>query len=301
MSRKGTIALLVTVVVWGSTYTITRGVLTEMGPFTLNLVRMIIAYAALYPLAHRQGYRLRMSFRPRYLSLGLTGIAGYYGLQNVALRHTSAVSAVLIQALIPAVTAIAAVLLLGERLRTLQWAGIALAVAGTAIVSQAAGQHAIGTNPLLGNLLMLACVLVWAAYTIQGRRVNAQVPAVVNTTAAILAGTLMLTPMALWELRSGLPTPRLLTCAAVLYLGLIATALTLCLWNYALETVPASLATAFLNLLPIVGIGFGLLAGEPLMLSQVIGGALTLGGVWVAERFGRRRTSRLLAEEIAGS
>jgi len=282
------------------THTVT-GVRAEIGPFALSVLRLAIAYAALYPLAHRRGYRPRMSFRPRYLGLGLTGIAGYFGLQNVALGYTSAVSAVLIQGLIPAVTAVAAVLLLGERLRPVQWGGIALAVIGTAIVSQAAGQDAVGANPLLGNLLMLACVLVWTAYTIQGKRLIMEEPAVVNTTAAIFAGTLMLAPLAAWELRDGLPSLSPLTWAAVLYLGLIASALTLFLWNYALETIPASLATAYLNLMPIVGVGFSLAAGEPLLLSQLLGGALTLSGVWVADRCGRRKAQGPLVKETAGS
>lgn len=287
MPRKGLVALLVTVAVWGSTYTITRAALTEIGPFALSVLRLAIAFVALYPLAHRRGYRPRMSVQPRYLGFGLTGIAGYFGLQNLALGYTSAVSAVLIQGLIPAITTVAAVLLLGERLRPLQWLGIALAVVGTAIVSQAAGQEAVGANPLLGNLLMVACVLVWTAYTIQGKRLTAREPAVVNTTASILAGTLILAPLAAWELRDGLPSLSPLTWAAVFYLALVASALTLFLWNYALETVPASLATAYLNLMPIVGVGFGLAAGEPLLLPQLLGGALTLSGVWIADRCGR--------------
>jgi len=299
MPRKGLAALLVTVAVWGSTYAITRAALAEIGPFALSVLRLAIAFLALYPLAHRRGYRPRMSFQPRYLGFGLTGIAGYFGLQNLALGYTSAVSAVLIQGLIPAVTAVAAVLLLGERLRPLQWTGIALAVVGTAIVSQAQGQDAVGANPLLGNLLMVACVLVWTAYTIQGKRLTAREPAVVNTTASILAGTLMLTPLAAWELQGGLPTLSPLTWVAVLYLGLIASALTLFLWNYALETVPASLATAYLNLMPIVGVAFGLAAGEPLLLPQMLGGALTLAGVWVADRCGRSAARRAAVQDEA--
>jgi drug/metabolite transporter (DMT)-like permease len=297
MPRKGLIALLVTVAVWGSTYTITRAALAEIGPFALSVLRLLIAFVALYPLAHRRGYRPRMSLQPRYLGFGLTGIAGYFGLQNLALGYTSAVSAVLIQGLIPAVTAVAAVLLLGERLRSVQWVGIALAVVGTAIVSQAEGQRAVGANPLLGNLLMVACVLVWAAYTIQGKRLTTREPAVVNTTASILAGTLMLTPLAAWELRSGLQALSAGTWLAILYLGLVASALTLFLWNYALETVPASLATAYLNLMPIVGVAFGLAAGEPLLLPQMLGGALTLAGVWVADRCGRSDARRRAAQQ----
>ena len=57
-----------------------------------------------------------MSLQPRFLLFGLTGVSLYFGLQNIGLLFTSAGNAALINGSIPAITAILAVLCLGERL-----------------------------------------------------------------------------------------------------------------------------------------------------------------------------------------
>ena len=103
------------------------------------MVRFVIAYAILAPLAPDRGYRVRLSFQPTFLRFGLTGVALLTGLQNLGLRYTSAVNTVLVQTTIPAVTALLAVWLLKERLGRAQIAGIALALVGTAIVALAGG------------------------------------------------------------------------------------------------------------------------------------------------------------------
>lgn len=56
------------------------------------------------------------------------------------------------------------------------------------------------------------------------------------------------------------------------YLGVAASALTMFLWNYALRHVPASAAALYVNLVPVVGLAFALLFGEPVGAAQLVGG-----------------------------
>jgi drug/metabolite transporter (DMT)-like permease len=86
-----------------------------MGPFTVGVLRFSIAWVILAPCAFRQGYRLGLSVQPVFLLSGLTGIALYTAITNVGLVFTSASSAALVQAAIPAVTTLLSVLLLKER------------------------------------------------------------------------------------------------------------------------------------------------------------------------------------------
>jgi drug/metabolite transporter (DMT)-like permease len=83
--------------------------------------------------------------------------------------HGCAGNASLIAGGIPAVTAALAVLLLVEPLTLRLVAGIAPAVAGVALISLE-GNGAGPPNAALGNLLVFAGVVMWAYYTILGKR-----------------------------------------------------------------------------------------------------------------------------------
>lgn len=287
--RRGPVALLITVLIWGSTFVISKIALQEMGPFTLSALRFIIAFVMLAPLAYRQGYRLRHTVQPTFWRFGLTGVALYYGLQNLGLCYTSAVNTVLVLTVIPAVTALLAFWRLKEWLTTRQMAGIVVALIGAVIVGQTTQGSRDAPQPLLGNLLIAGSVLAWAVYTIQGKRLSSTVPALVSTTASIGAGLLFLLPLGAVEVwRSGWPQLSREGTLALLYLGVVASALPMFLWNYALGTIKASQAALYLNLVPVVGVLIALFAGESISVGQIIGGVLTLLGVWLS---GRDRTA----------
>lgn len=282
---RGFVALGVTVLIWGSTFTITKVALREIGPLALSALRFVVAYAILAPLARRRGYRPRDVLRPVFWRFGLTGVALYYGLQNLGLRYTSAVNTVLVLTVIPAVTAFLAFWWLREWLTLPQVAGIALAVVGAAVVGLTTHGSRDAPQPLLGNLLIAGSVLAWAIYTIQGKRLSQSYPAMVSTTASIGAGLLFLLPLGAFEIwREGWPQLSRQGMWALLYLGVVATALPMFLWNYALATVKASQAATFVNLVPAVGVLIALVAGESITAGQVIGGLLALLGVWLSGR-----------------
>src|SRR2546422_8688600 len=158
--NRGRIALILTAIIWGSALVVTKSLLQEIGPFTAAVLRFLIAWVILAPFAYRQGYRLSFALRPTFLLFGLTGIALYTAMTTLGLVFTSAGSAALIQAGIPAVTTLLSVLLLKERVSRLQLLGITLSVAGLLLVTGVSlGRE--GSTPLVGNLLVVGSVLSW--------------------------------------------------------------------------------------------------------------------------------------------
>ncbi|HVN54517.1 MAG TPA: DMT family transporter [Anaerolineaceae bacterium] len=282
--NRGYPALFLTLLIWGSTFVVTKVILHEIAPLALTFTRFAIAFAVLAPLACRQGYRLRDTFRPSFLLFGLTGTTLFYALQNLGLKYTSVSSTVLIQSSIPAITAVLAVIVLKERLSARQIAGIALVTLGVILVGLAGEEpSASSPHPALGNLLIFGTALSWAAYTIQGRKMAGERPALVMTAASTGAGLLFLLPFTAWELSTtGLPHLSPGGALGVAYLGLVASGLTMFLWNYALHFLPASVATPFINLIPIIGLVSALILGEQPPLVQVAGGALAILGVWLS-------------------
>ncbi len=289
---QGLLALAATVTIWSSTFVLIKAVVEDTGPLTLTSLRFVVALAVLLPLARRRGFRWRMLAQPTFLLFGLTGTALYYGLQNLGLLYTSAGAAAMIQAGIPAVTALLSFFLLKERLAPVRVLGITLAVAGVLLISAAQPPGASG-RALLGNGLIVGSVFAFAIWTVQGKLLVASVPPVVVTTASIAAGLLYLLPATAVELAlTGLPRISPLGWFAVLYLGIMSSALTLFLWNFALSVVDASLAAVYINLVPVIGLVFAALYGETVAAVQVVGGGLAMAGVWLSERAGASPATR---------
>lgn len=281
--RRAYILLLLTIFIWGTTFIATKVLLREVAPLQLTLLRFIIAFIALVPFAVRQGFRLRDVFKPIFLLFGLTGTTLYYSLQNLGMNYTSVSSTSLILSIVPVLTAVFAVIFLKERLGRLRIAGIVLVTIGMVLVALSSGSDSAGTNPILGNLLIFCSALAWAVYTIQGRKMASSYPALVMTTASTGAGLLFILPFAVWEaLVKGLPHFSGMGVADLLYLGLAASALTMFLWNYALHDLPASVASTFINLIPIIGVTSAYLLGEKPPLLQIVGGILAILGVWIS-------------------
>jgi drug/metabolite transporter (DMT)-like permease len=214
---------------------------------------------------------------------GLTGTTLYYSLQNLGMDYTSVSSTSLILSIVPVLTSVFAVIFLKERLSRLRIVGIVLVTIGMVLVAVSSTSDSAGSNPALGNLLIFCSALAWATYTIQGRKMVSSHPALVMTTASTGAGILFLLPFTAWEVFTrGLPHFSSAGIAWMLYLGLAASALTMFLWNYALHYLPASVASTYINLVPIIGVASAYLLGEKPPLLQIAGGLLAILGVWIS-------------------
>jgi len=279
-NRRAYLALFITITIWGSTFLVTKLVLQEIAPLQLTELRFLIAFLLLAPFAKQKGFRVKDIFHPRFMLFGLTGTTLYYALQNVGMTFTSVSSTVLILAIVPALTTALAVLILKESLRHAQIIGILLVTFGVVLVSLDGSDSAASVKPWLGNLLIFGSALAWACYTIQGRGMAGEYPAVLTTAASTAAGALWLAPFIGWEIwQKGLSHPSWPAWLGILYLGLVASGLTMYLWNYALQALPASVASSYINLVPIIGLISALLLGEHPPLTQILGGGLAIAGV----------------------
>jgi drug/metabolite transporter (DMT)-like permease len=278
----GILALIAASTIWGSTFVITKSLMTSISPFMVVSLRLIISVLALTPFALRKGFRLKMIFRKEYLLYGLTGIALYYGPATIGLSLSSSANAALIQAVIPAVVALLSVIILKGKLSPLHSFGIGLSIAGILLVS--GNPSTSGQSTLVGNLLIIASVVSWSIYNIQSHRLPEQVDPIVSTTASFYTGVLYLLPFTGWEIvRSGFPQITLPAWGALVYLGVVASALAYFLWNFGLSKMEASLAAPFINLIPIIGLTLSILTGEPVSLLQITGGLVAIIGVLITQ------------------
>jgi drug/metabolite transporter (DMT)-like permease len=285
---RGIVILIFIMLVWGSSYSITKSVVATLPPMCFAFIRFLIATLCLLPiyLQHRrkQKDRLITSDYVRLVFMGLTGVTGYYILFNFSLLYTSASVGALIQGLIPICIALFGILFLGEKVNQRQIAGIVISFGGVALVGIISNDKTNGSNPILGNLLMLASVICWTAYTLLSRKSN-HLDSITTTFLGGCAGTLLCLPTAVYEY-THLDTPIRLGMfgwMAVVYLGAISSALCYLLYNQALKSLPAAMVGNFLNLDILVGVSIAVIfLHESITPWQVVGGVLILSGLFLS-------------------
>jgi drug/metabolite transporter (DMT)-like permease len=282
-------ALLVVAVVMGLTFLATKLALVSVHPFTLALLRFLVASAVLAPthaiLKRAAPVPKRLPW-PTLALLGLTGVTLFFVFQNLGLVYTTASATSLILATTPALTAALSIALLREPMSLLRGLGIVVSVSGAAIIALSSAASGSASNPLLGDLLVFGAALSWTVYTVAGKRISLDVPPLTVITYGIFLGTALLVPFAAYEcIRYGLPVLDGGAVFAILYLGIAASALAFFLFNFALVHVEASTAPIYLNLSPVVAVaGAVIFLGESFQPIELLGGFLIIAGVYVAER-----------------
>ena len=283
------VMLLVTMVIWGSTFVVTKGINNEVPPFTLAFVRVTIGALVLLGCAWvrqvRGGTHSPWSALPwgAMITMGLIGVVVYYAVFNYSLVYTSASQGALVQSCIPAMTALVAVVWLREHASAVRWTGIALSMVGILIVFSGADVQS-GPSALLGNVLMFVSAVLWGVYTSMAKRVAAFDP--LQVTAGIIgAGAVLLLPLAAFEVvADGLPSVGFKGWLGMAYLGAGASGVGYMLYSAALKHIDASEAGVYTNLIPIVGVITGVMLGEPLSVRAILGGVVVLAGVWLTSR-----------------
>lgn len=279
--------LIAVMSLWGGVFVATKDVIDAVPPFTLAFMRVAIGFAVLLPIAWIRYRRLPSSSAKlpwkAMFAMGFIGVAFYYAVFNLGLVYTSASQGALVQSSIPAMTALIAILWLGEPASRVRIGGIVLSLGGVLLVFS--GSDVLGAtapSPVVGNLLVFLSVIAWGLYTALARR-YANTDAVVMTAGVIGVGALLLLPAALIELQGHpLPTLSLKEGSEVLLLGAGASGLAYLFYNVALQDIDASQAGVFANLIPVVGVISGILIlDEPLSSRAIIGGVIVMAGVWI--------------------
>ena len=210
-------------------------------------------------------------------------------------KLTSAVSAGVILAAIPAAVAVLSWLFLRERVAPRVWAGVACAVVGIALVSlfknelpalDQSAPAAQNTSQVawLGNLLLIGAVLCEASYAVIGKALTGQLSPRRISALINLWGFALSTPFGLWlAWRFDFGAVGAGVWLLLVFYALAACMWTVWLWMTGLKSVPAAQAGVFTVLLPISAAAVGVVAlGERLSTLQLLAYGVALTGVLLA-------------------
>jgi drug/metabolite transporter (DMT)-like permease len=286
VQTKAIISMLFVMLIWGSSFAVTKSAIATIPPITFAFLRFVVASICLHIMLlfnkRETGQQGQIPFAPLFW-LGFTGVGLFYIFFNYSLVYTSASMGALIQAFIPVIIAVLAFFFLKEKITKLQIFSILISVSGVALVSFLSKADQSSKDPLLGNTLMIIAVIAWGIYTIISKKL-ADKDILKVTCYSTDIGTLLLIPFVIIELwHKPFPIVGFEGWVSVIYLGALASAIAYYLYNQSLKNLPASVVGVFINLDPIIGTVIAMVfLKEKISLLQVIGSLLVLTGMWLS-------------------
>ena len=280
------LALLVMTAAWGSTFFLINDLVTRIPVADLLAVRFAIASVALGLIA---APRLHLS--RSVLSYGvLLGLL--YGaaqiLQTAGLAHTTASISGFVTGLYVVATPLLTALILRRKIPPLTWLAAVLATLGLGVL--AVHGFAIG----YGELLTLISAVIYAGHIVALGQFSTPETTLSLSLVQLSMITLVTAVAALWPTAGSAPGIQLPESLhdwlVVLYLALIASALTMVLQTWAQAHIEPSRAAVIMAMEPVWAAAFAVaLGGESITARMIIGGLAIVSAMYLVERPQRRR------------
>ena len=291
IDTKSTTLLVVTLLLWASAFAGIRAGLQGYTPGALVLLRFLIASGALivYALITRMRLPEKRDIPAMFL-LGFLGITVYQVCLTFGEQTVTAGPSSFLVASVPCFTALLAYVFLKERLNIVGWLGVLVSFAGVAIISFS-GDHGFSFTP--GALLVVLASLSESICFIMQKYYMKKYSGLEMAAYTIWTGTIFMLVF-LPNLFHDLPIAPLSATLSIVYLGIFPAAIAYVTWSYTLSLLPASIATSFLNISPLLAtlISWVWLREVPAPLA-FIGGLVVIVGVLLVNTRGKNKVSRL--------
>ena len=280
---------------WGSTFAVVKTLGELLPPAQLIAWRFLIGFLALLPALLLRGWGLRRrradqpapAARPRFswrdglwrdgLLLGAWLIAGY-GTQTVALQTTTANRAAFFTALSVVLVPVWLVIAQRRKMPVTLWVALPLAVAGLGLLSWEGGAFVSGDG------WALACAVTYAAFIVTLERMAHRHQPLPFTLAQLSGVTVLAWAWALMA-APGQLLPPADAWWPLLYLGVIATAITTLLQTIGQRHVTAAEASLIYALEPVAATFFSfLLIHEQVGWRGAVGGLLVVAATVLSQR-----------------
>lgn len=235
-----------------------------IGSFDFTALRCTFGALVLFIVLMLRGRGMRPTPFRYTLAIALLQTCGMVGLSQWALVSGGAGKVAILSYTMPFWVVIMAAMFLGERMRRIQYAAIAVAASGLLLVLQ---PWQMDFTSMKSALLAILSGISWGASAIVAKRMYARHPSIdllALTSWQMLYAALVMSLVAfLVPQRS--PDWQPVVFWALGYSAILATALAWSLWLFVLRNLPASIASLSTLAVPVCGVLFSwwLLGEEP--------------------------------------
>lgn len=298
-------SLFFVAVIWALNFSIIKSSLTEIDPLSFNGLRFVFATAFIWAVVF---WRKQLFSIPRkdwlpLIGMGLMGNLVYQGLFIIGIDFTLSANAAVMLGTIPVWVALFSHFFTDERMNLVKGVGVLFAFGGIIfIMTGGSNELSLGSDTLIGDLTILLAAMVWGGFTILSkpfleRYSPIQFSAIITTIGGIVLFAIGLPNMT----QINWPEVSYGAYGGVLYSGLLSIGAAYVIWNYGIQTVGSVRTSTFQNLVPVMGLVFGVvLLNEQLTLLQYFGSSLVIAGIvlarWKKKKAGKEKEVPVQAE-----
>ncbi len=247
------VALVLLSVIWGYNWVILKVALRFSSPFTFAALRTALATASLFMIL----VALRRPLRPvkplQLAWLGLLQTTGFIGCTMWALVSGAAGKTAVLTYTMPFWVIVFAKIVLGERMQSAQKFAVTLAFLGLIMVLAPWQPQ----GDLKSNLIAVVAGIFWAAGTLYTKILRRQQN---FDLLSLTSWQMLFGAVGLIIIAALLPEPPVqwsgLFVGALVYNVFLGNALAWFLWLYALDTLPAGVASLGILATPVIGVVF---------------------------------------------
>ncbi len=289
----GDLFVIITAVMWASSFTVIKSAYDEFSPLAFASVRFVAATGGMLLLLAflRRPLRVARGDLLRAAVVGVFHVGFYQIFFSTGLRYTTATNSILIINISPVITALMVWLTRAEPITWRQGAGIGLAMLGTFTLVQAGGTLAPGH--LKGDALTLLAAVSYAITPVMVLPLLRRYATVTVMTVGMFFGTLVLlaaaTPQLLrqsWDVSAA-------AWAQLTYAAFGAGTLGYLFWYEGIGRIGPTRVVAYGYLIPVIGVTIAVtVLREVFTAAHALGAAVTLAGVTLTRWPGRRPTGR---------
>jgi drug/metabolite transporter (DMT)-like permease len=288
MAARSHLSILVVVVLWATSFSVIKTLLDHgVEAIDIALLRYAVAAPGFAFVLWRAGGLPGLTRRDagRLAAAGLAVVVGYHVFLNLGTAHTTSGVAALVVALAPGMTLVLAVAVGLDRLRVRHVVGLVVAFAGVAVVVGLGTGQELSLATAKGPLLVLGAPVSFALYNVILKPLLGRYDLLALTAASSLIGMIGLVPFVRGSTASAVTEGSAGDVAGILYLGVLATFLGYILWNAGLRGLgPTRAVTYTYAISPLAVLIGAVVLDESVTAWLVVGGALVVGGIALAQR-----------------
>lgn len=293
MNSRAYFYLCVTALFWGGNSVAGKMAVGHVSPMMLTTLRWVFALVVILALMTPQIRRDWDKIRKHWLQLlayGAIGFTTFNALLYSALKYTSAINAVILQAGIPMLIFLFNFVLFRTRASIAQVTGFTVTLVGVLVTAAHGDISSLLTLEFnFGDALMIIACVVYAGYTV-ALRYKPTMHWQSFIAAPAFGALLSALPLLFWEIGTGTAiAPDATGWVIVLYAAIFPSLMSQVLYVRGVEMIGANRAGLFINAIPVFGTLLSvLLIGETFHLFHLVALLLVLGGIAIAEK-GRPR------------
>jgi drug/metabolite transporter (DMT)-like permease len=275
---------------WSANFVFAKFALNELPAMLVICLRIVLSGVLMGPVyalaidGDSAPERWTKRDAPLLAALGLLGVVLNQMLFVVGLSRTTVAHGAVISAMSPILVMIGASLSGQEHLSRRKLAGVVVALCGVAGLQL--GKAQAGRASMAGDLLLLASSMAFAAFTVFGKRTMARFGSLAVNLFAYTGGAVLLLPLAIWELsRHDVSQASGAAWLGIVYMAIFPGIAGYLIYSHALRYLPATRVSSVTYLQPVLATLLAIaVLGERPGPGFVVGGALVLGGLFIAER-----------------